>query len=174
MDLEAESVDPGSNALLAFVGPGIMNARSISRGIGGFITPLPATGGKNQFIRAILENMAFAVRANIEQITEVAHKKPTKLKVCGGSSRSKTWLKVLANVTNLPVYAPRTIEASAAGAAVCASVGASVYSSFDDAVKNMVNLKDPIIPNTDISKQYNDPYKRWKKFYKKLSEVGRT
>lgn len=112
--------------------------------------------------------MAYAIRGNIEQIREVMPKRITELFVGGGGSKCNMWLKILANVTNLKILSPKIAESSSIGAAICAAKGIGIYPDFESAIKNMVHLKSPIIPDNKISQRYNELYKRWKNLYSKL------
>ena len=80
--------------------------------------------------RAVLEGLAYAVRANLAQLTEVSSLQPELLRVAGGLSRSPTWCGIVADVCELPVEVPPTPQASLLGAAICAGVGAGTYPSL--------------------------------------------
>ncbi len=80
--------------------------------------------------RAVLEGLAYAVRANLAQITEISAQHPETLRVAGGLSRSPTWCGIVADVCGIPVEVPATHQASLVGAAICAGVGAGVFPSL--------------------------------------------
>ena len=84
--------------------------------------------------RAILESLAFAVKANTQQVLDVSGQIPTSMGVCGGLANSRLYLELLANTLHLPVHVPEIKEGTAVGAAICAGVGGNVFHSFDEGV----------------------------------------
>ncbi|MEM2056986.1 MAG: FGGY-family carbohydrate kinase, partial [Thermoproteota archaeon] len=74
--------------------------------------------GANDIARACYENIAFACRANLEQMREVASSIRTPIIVSGGLSNSNTLIQILADVLAMPVATPLERRASAVGASV--------------------------------------------------------
>ncbi len=74
--------------------------------------PVPATTGA--FIRCALESLAFRYRSVLEEIREVAGRRPAVIHVVGGGSRNRLLNQMTADATGLPVVAG-PVEATAAG-----------------------------------------------------------
>jgi len=175
MNIEAADVPPGSNGVMAFAGPLISN---VSRGyslLNGFIGIRPRTpeiSGRKEFIRAILENMAYAIRGNIEQIAELAGGRQDRLYVGGGSTKNAVWLKILATVTNRTVVVSRRKEVTSLGCAVCAGVGAGVYPDFAAGTEALVEFEASIDPEEKQLALYDGLYDKWFFFYQQFEAMS--
>jgi autoinducer 2 (AI-2) kinase len=122
-------------------------------------------------LRAQLEGMAFAIRANAEQISEVSGRKVTRLFACGGSTQSKLYVDILANVMNVPVVVPRFKEGTALGAAICAGVGAGCYGDFEQGMHALAQLDRVAEPVAADACQYEGHYQQWMKTRQVLAQV---
>ncbi|HIE38411.1 MAG TPA: hypothetical protein EYP77_04965, partial [Anaerolineae bacterium] len=89
-----------------------------------FLGVLEEPVGRGGFARAILESLAYAVRGNLEQVEAVVGRSAERLCLCGGLTRSRLFVQLVADVCERPVRVPAVREASCLGAAVCAAVGA--------------------------------------------------
>ncbi len=106
--------------------------------------------------RAIMEGVAFEVRAALEKYTaediEIG-----KLKIMGGASRSSVWCDIVAYATGCEITIMENTEACAIGAAMMAAVGCGMCSDY--------TLSAPgkkLVP-TDKStlEHYNEKYKKY-------------
>ncbi len=161
-------VPPGSHETYAALGPAIMNTRQITDvKMARMVFPQPALPqviplSSANLIHAVLENIAYSVRGNLEQLEEVS--KATAVKTIGGLTRSRTWVQILANVLDRQVQVPSQSEGSLLGAAICAAVGSGEYSSLGDASKVMVQWSRPVEPD-ERTKTYSSYYKRWREIW---------
>lgn len=179
MTQEAQQSPVGSSDIFAFMGPGIMNARSFLQtpySLGGFLA-LTSTAlwdeqhSKRHFIRAILESLAFAIRGNCEQIEEISQRNVDRLTVCGGSATSAFWVQMLANVTGVPILVPKVKEATGLGAAICAGVGAGVFSDFASGAEVLVNVAEEVEPIPQMSERYQAIYAKWVSLAEELAQL---
>ncbi len=178
MNKIAEASPPGSNGLLAYLGPHIFKSGPPyweGDRLGDLSVP-PTLIGSAKFTlgdlaRAIIEANCYAVRANAERLTEVTGLNVKKMEFCGGNSKSPLWMNIQANILGKPVVIPRERDATAVGAAICASVGAEIYESIPEAMKYMVHMEEPIIPNPELTKNYDQLYKVWMETRRRLSGV---
>ena len=122
------------------------------------IIPLDA----KHLIHAVIENVAYAIRGNVEQLE--SFRETSGLKTIGGMSRSDVWPQLLANILNRPVSAPNQSEGSLLGAAICAATGAGQYSSLQKASKAMVKWRRTYEPD-DRAKAYQGYYTRWSEIW---------
>ncbi|MGY5864561.1 MAG: FGGY-family carbohydrate kinase [Candidatus Thorarchaeota archaeon] len=164
LDEIVKNVQPGSNDTYVAIGPRVMDVQQMTNvKQAKMIFPQPALPqvvplDSSHFLHAVIENIAYAVRGNIEQLD--AFKMSTRLKTIGGLSLSETWPQMLANVLNRPVRTPVQSEGSLLGAAICAAVGAGHYSSIEEASKTMVKWRKIYEPD-DRAKTYQSYYTRW-------------
>ncbi|MFW9962285.1 MAG: FGGY-family carbohydrate kinase [Candidatus Sifarchaeia archaeon] len=157
-------ISPGSEETFVTLGPSIMDCQQITDiKQARMVFPQPALPqvtplNSARMIHAVLENVAFAIRGNIEQLEQ--YSKSTGVKTIGGMTQSATWTQLLANVLNRPVDTPLQSEGSLLGTALCATVGAGYHSSIDKAVKKMIRWKPTYQPDKR-AELYNRYYSRW-------------
>jgi glycerol kinase len=131
-DLEAlalrASASDGVAFVPAFTGLGSPFWRADARGA---IVGLSRGVGRPQIARALVEALAFQVRAMTDAFatTSVA---PTQLRADGGASSMDLLLQLQATSSRLPVLRSRTVEATARGAATIAGLGAGVFSTLEE------------------------------------------
>lgn len=171
MSAEAEAERPGS--VMAFMGPWIADhGRLQFPSRVGFLAPFPMTLDppltRPKMARAILENIAFALRANLGQLEEVSGRRVEALAVCGGLSESRLFTQIVADVCQIPVQVPAVREASALGATMCAAVGAGVYENLRQASEQMSEWGEIVEPDPAMRDQYRTLYRRWLKTYHNL------
>ena len=161
-------ISPGSNETFIGLGPSIMDCQKmtdVKQAKMMFPQPaLPQVVPLNSvtMIHAVLENIAYAVRGNFEQLE--AYQKSSRIKVIGGMTQSNLWPNLLANVIGQPVHTPMQPEGSLLGAAICAAKGAGHYETLMDAAKNMVQWK-PVSEPDDRANLYNSYYSKWKSMW---------
>jgi autoinducer 2 (AI-2) kinase len=159
-----DGIPPGSDETFVSLGPSIMDCQQITDvKQARMVFPQPAMPqviplDSSRFIHAVLENVAFAIRGNVEQLD--GYSQSSGVKTIGGMSQSITWLQLLANVLNRPVSTPVQYEGSLMGAAICAVMGAGYYSSTTEAAKAMVRWK-PIYKPDKRAEHYDRYYARW-------------
>ena len=175
--LAAES-SPGSNGVKVYMGPHIFNAGPpYWKGDTLSDSPVPPTIlGSSKFTRgdlarAILEANCYAVRANLEQLTEITGMKAGKLCFCGGNSNAAIWINIQSAVLGVPVSVPKERDATAVGASICAAVGSRVYSDISKAIREMVHMEKPVEADAALIKQYNTYYNSWIETRRRLSGI---
>jgi sugar (pentulose or hexulose) kinase len=124
---------------------------------------------KPHIYRSVIEGLVYALKEGKEKIEKVSKTKINQLAVSGGASQSNEICQIAADIFNLPVVRGRTAETSGLGAAILTAFGTGNFKSVEDAVKEMVNLRDEFLPNQAHNEIYDRMYKRvYKKMYKKL------
>ena len=170
----AEEVKPGSEGILAFLGPMIINFNAVGPlGYGGFLIPMPlfmGNYGKKQFVRAFLENMAFAIKGNCAQLEEISGITLSETNICGGLANSEVFVQIVADTLGIPVKTYQTIEATGLGAAMAAAIGTNIYPNLSEAIAKMVHLQRTVQPGSN-QKIYRKTYKKWIKIYEKMSQI---
>jgi sugar (pentulose or hexulose) kinase len=164
LDELLSGIPPGSDETFVTLGPSVMDCQQMTDiKQARMVFPQPALPqviplDSSRMIHAVLENVAYAIRGNVEQLEEYGQS--SGVKTIGGMSQSNIWLQLLANVLNRPVTTPFQSEGSLLGAAICAATGADFYSSLDEAVKTMVRWRPTYKPD-ERAELYNRYYSRW-------------
>lgn len=83
------------------------------------------------------------------------------IRLTGGIARSKVWNQIFANVLQVPIIGVDCEETGALGVAIAAGIGAGVYQSYEDAFKNAVKTKEPVLPDPSTFSIYEKRYKEW-------------
>ena len=164
MDSLAQRVAPGADGVLAFVGPAAMDMSHLGLKFGGFLFPVPFSVTNLQrahLIRAVLENICFAIKANCLQLERISGMKIEEVRIGGSLAKSQCLVEILAAVLDSPVIVPKVTEVSGFGAAMCAAVGSGVYSSLEEAMTAMKPEVRVIEPDRLAVLEYDEYYQRW-------------
>ena len=97
-------------------------------------------------VRAVLEAAAFALR-HVAAPAVAAGLPFTELRVTGGTAASRLWNQVKADVVGVEVVVPRVAEASVAGAAVLAAVGAGLAADGRAGIDALVGVAERLAPS---------------------------
>lgn len=165
MDSMALSVPVGSNGVFAFIGPRLMNMSSLKPLVGGFlfpITPSVTSVGGDHLVRAAMENICYALKANVGQLQEVSGLDATDISIGGGLAQSDVIVQTLADVLDRDILAFRVRHVTSWGTAIFAAAGAAAYSSLDDATDAMRPEHTVFEPDPRSARQYDDCYERWR------------
>jgi autoinducer 2 (AI-2) kinase len=162
---EASLAEPGAGGMLSTLGAQVMNARQLALPVGDLtLSHLlgSAAEARPRMARAVVEGLAFAVRANLEQLEAAAPASVgTPLRLGGGMSRSGTWTSLLAEALGEPVEVASFSESTVLGAALCAGVGAGVYGSLAEAAEAQVQVAT-VVPEPAAVERYAGIYPRWR------------
>ncbi|MDD5503535.1 MAG: FGGY-family carbohydrate kinase, partial [Candidatus Thermoplasmatota archaeon] len=177
----AEKAPLGSNNTLSFLGTEIMDINdvyTIRPGI--FMFPPPSNPMVENpmdlgcMIRATLENFCFAVKGNIEQISEISGISPKQAFVTGGLSKNTFWTQMLADVLGVPIKVAKVREGAGLGLAAMTAVGAGVYKNLGEAVKSMVSYENDFLPNLQNTEEYKSIFETWRENYNKFGDMARN
>jgi xylulokinase len=154
LDREAATVSAGADGLLAV--PVLGDGERTDPDLRGAFTGLSLRHGRAAIARAVLEGVAFAIRAQLE-LLEAGGAPVTELRISGGGARLGTWNRVKADILG---HAVVTVpgDAAVAGVAMLAGIGAGVYQSAEEAITRCVRLDPPIEPDPATGSTYEDSY----------------
>jgi autoinducer 2 (AI-2) kinase len=174
MNERAARVPIGANGVVVMASSQ-MDATRIDRlfapgGIMGLDPMQPARTRLDEIIRATMENICYAVRANIELFEQVSGEKVNELRLCGGQARSPFWVQMQADILGIPVLVSKNEEATALGAAVCAGVGAGLFADLD-AGGEVVSGFTPVEPRLEKQAEYDPHYQRWLRLFEMRSHL---
>jgi len=166
---------PGAGGVQADIGPQIFNAQNMLRiPTGGFIfSPIAYMLEGNldisAFARAVVENLSFSVRANMEQILKIADSSLETVNVVGGLARSKSFCQVLADVIQADVHVFIPEGASLAGF-ISSMVGTERFNTVDEAISQLITDKEVFSPNEEYKAEYTTLFSQWLEIYEKSRE----
>ncbi len=180
MDAAAATVPPGGNGLLFL--PYLLGERSphwnpLARGA---FVGLAMPDGRGELARAVLEGVAFNLRAILEILIDAS---PTGtvlpdraglrrgVRLIGGGGRSALWRQILADVYDLPVELldlPAT--ATALGAAIAGGVGVGLYSDYSVA-QTLAPVVQVNLPRAAMRARYDALYALFRDSYTALEPI---
>ena len=164
MDELAQDVPPGSGGVLAFIGPTVMDMTLMRISIGGFIfpvTPSVTDIKREHLIRAALENLAFAFKANCVQLEEISRLRVKEVSIGGGLAQSRCLVQILSDVLGMPVTTFGVRHVTSWGTAMCAAVGGGAYPDLERAIEAMSPKSRIVEPNPQRVQEYTPCYERW-------------
>ncbi|QZD92066.1 glycerol kinase [Qipengyuania xiapuensis] len=133
-DLARSIEDSGEVVIVpALAGLGAPHWKPDARGV---ISGLSFASGKAQIARAALEAMAHQTH-DLASAFAADGAPWASLKIDGGMSANDWMAQDLANILDLEVERPDFVETTALGAAICASVGAGLYTTLEEAASAM-------------------------------------
>lgn len=122
--------------------------------------------------RAIIEGINFSLIEGLHLIEKKGAIKIKRLFVAGGGSKSAEICQITANMFGLPVYRTQTHEVCGVGSSIVAFVKMGIYPNYDEALKNMVQIKDEFIPDIEEHKIYHSIYTEiYCKMFKNLAPL---
>ncbi len=166
---EAGLSEPGAAGILSTLGTGVMNARELGLPTGSLTLSHLSTAHDPQrrrhLERAVVDGMAYAVRANLEQLRDVAALSagPAVFSLAGGMSRSEVFAQVVSDVLGLPVEVGATPESTALGAALCAGVAAGVFADLAEGAQRFRGQARTVLPDGERARAYDELYGGWQK-----------
>lgn len=167
---EAASVAPGCEGLVMLPHlQGAMAPEANPRAKGVFYG-FTLRHGRSHFVRAIMEAVCFIVRRNIEAIEGLGIA-VDEIRALGGGARSRVWKQMEADITGRTVLTTSNEEAATLGAAILAGKAVGLYSSIEEAVDQMVQLKERYHPEPDNFVTYADAYRTYTQLYDELCPV---
>ncbi|MBR4673847.1 MAG: xylulokinase [Victivallales bacterium] len=135
-------------------------------------TGVSISSTKGDFIRALLEGVAYSLRDCFGTIEEM-RLPVNRIFLIGGGARSKLWGDIVCNVFNLPLQVPTPGDASF-GTALLAAVGAGVYPDSRSAVRKCLHIDREIKPDTELAGFYRDNFQTYRKIHDALAPVYQT
>ncbi len=132
-------------------------------------TGISISSNKGDFIRALMEGVAFSLRDCYGAIEQMGL--PVKrIFLIGGGARGTLWSEIIANVFNLSAAVSLPGDASY-GSALLAGVGAGFYSTPADAVRKCLKLDRTVQPNQEIAQIYSELFEKYKSIHDALAPI---
>lgn len=124
--------------------------------------------------RAHFEGIAYNLRWTIQNLEKDFGFNIKELKVTGGGSYSKTWMQIIADVTQRKIITTsQPKNAGALGAAMCAMVGSGTFKGFSE-IHKLIQEADIFIPNPKHHKIYNELFVTYQSVFHQLHKTYQT
>jgi xylulokinase len=161
LDRAAAEVPPGAAGLLFL--PVLGDGERDDPALRGAATGLSLRHGRGHWARAMMEGIAFGIRARLETLGH-ASVPATELRVSGGGASSAVWNQVKADVTGVPVVRVAG-DSTAAGTAMLAGLGVGVYRDQAEAAAACYRPAARSEPDQRNRARYEELYARYQDLF---------
>lgn len=168
LDLEAERSPPGSRNLIFFPHTSGMMSPVRDLNARGFFLGVTLSHHRSDFIRAIMEGIAYGIRHSLEVFKKEGGNMSETISVSGGGSNSDLWNKIKCDVLGRNVETLSVSETGCLGAAILGAIGIKLYSSIEDATGSMVQAKEKLEPRKYVHQKYSKLFRLYLKAYENL------
>jgi sugar (pentulose or hexulose) kinase len=162
-------------AAFSFVGPRVFDLSKLRPDSpGGILFPFPTLQlrpSAGELLRAFLASMAYAVRANLEQVAVVVGQRPAQLIVGGGMSRNTLLVRLLAEIVGLPIRRAVEAQSTGLGCAILAAVGAGAHDTLASAARAMCR-HDTVAPDDSRRDAVDAAFRKWRELYDNLEALS--
>ncbi len=169
MDREAEKSPVGAQGVMFH--PYLQGERSPywDAKLRASFTGISIASPKSDFLRALLEGVAFSLRDCYGSIEELGL--PVKrIFLIGGGARSRLWGQIIADVFDVPVQVPIPGDASY-GSALLAGTGIGLFENSAEAVRKCLRVERKITPVAENATVYQVLFQRYKAVQAALAPV---
>lgn len=126
--------------------------------------------GPAHFYRAIQESVCYGTAHNLRAM-EASGFQVKEIVACGGSTKSRDWMQMHADVTGVPISLTEVGDAVVLGACMLAAVGGGVYTDLADAADNMVHEIDRLEPDPARHEEYQFYVDKYCETYPQMQEL---
>ncbi len=144
LSMEAKDIAAGSDGLLTiheWLAPWDKPYRR------GSIIGFDSRHTRSHMWRSLLEGIAFTMKAKTDLMCKELGFQPDRIIISGGGSNSSLIMQIFADVYGVVTCRNQINSAASLGAAIDAAIAVKQYSSFDEAIANMVHVRDEFQPN---------------------------
>ncbi len=169
MDAEASASPIGANGVVFH--PYLQGERSPywDANLRASFTGVSISSTRGDFVRALFEGVAYSLRDCLGAIRAMGL--PVKRAfLIGGGAKSALWSRIVCDVFRLPVAIPKPGDASF-GAALLAGVGAGVFSSPAEAVRQCLHIERELVPDPAASAEYDRGFARYLAIHDALAPI---
>ena len=173
LDAEAGRVEPGARGVAAHLGPALVQYDEVGLRPGGLLFPVPLAfelPDGASIVRATLESFAFAIRQILDRIQSMTGPAES-VSIGGGLTRSNTFLDVLANVVEPPLYVSRSPEVSLHGTITLASAAVDDGPGIEDGLHARRTELRHLQPSAALMEEYRHLFDAWSSREQKLLEL---
>jgi xylulokinase len=121
--------------------------------------------------RAHFEGIAYNLRWTIQNLEKDFGFRIRELKVTGGGTYNKTWMQIIADITQCTIVnTSQPKNAGALGAAMCAMVGSGTFSNFSE-IQKLIQETERFLPNADNKKVYDVLFENYQQIFHQLRKA---
>jgi sugar (pentulose or hexulose) kinase len=157
---------------MMFIGPAVFNLGKLRPSQpGGMLFPYPGMHLRPEratLVRAFVESIGYALRANLEQLASVYGAAIPELTVSGGMTRSAVLPQVLADILGRPLHVAAEADSAALGCAIL--IAGSIDGGLSAATRLMVR-RTTLQPDMAVHARYQAPYRKWRELAARLEEM---
>lgn len=130
---------------------------------------------KYHLYRAIIEGINFALMDAVKTLEKRSGIPIKEIYVGGGGAKSDEILQITADMFGLPVKRIQTHEACALGSSMVAFNALGEFRTLDDAIADMVHVKDEFTPDEENHKLYSEMFSGiYQRIYPRLDGLFRN
>ena len=169
LETEAAAVPIGSNGLMALPYWGAVMTPYWDPLARGCWIGLSGSHRRGHLYRSLLEGIALEQALVTGMIEDATGSSVKEFVAIGGGAASDLWCQIMADATGKSIQRSQTLEASSLGAAICAAVGAGLYSDAVDAAAAMSGgVSQQTQPSSENSGKYADLLGIYRELYPNL------
>jgi xylulokinase len=117
--------------------------------------------------RAVLEGTAFAMRDVIDRLNRM-NVETRSIMLLGGGAKSRTWAKIRADLTGLPLDLPKITDTAPIGSAMLAAVATGIQPDLISAAKCVGDISERILPDRGLKSVFDEAYNKYRRLFKCL------
>ncbi|MCL5073217.1 MAG: FGGY family carbohydrate kinase [Actinobacteria bacterium] len=148
------------------------NAPNWDRDIKAAWLGMSLTTNSYDLLVSIMESLCFELKLYIDSYKKEV--KPSCFFVTGGATKSKIWMKMLADITGHALRIPQDNEAGIRGAAIMGAVGCGVFSDFHEAIKNFMSDYTEILPEQEEFESYLKLFQIYKEITRETMKTNKS
>ncbi len=124
-----------------------------------------------ELYRSLLEGTAMEMRLNAEFVKNHGITLGSAV-ATGGGANSKSWIKIKADIQNIPIKVLRSSEGGLCGGAMLQATALGSARDLYEARDIFVRYGDETLPDTRRHASYEAKYQKYKKIYKTIKEIS--
>mgnify|MGYP004703909201 CR=1 FL=1 len=109
--------------------------------------------------RSVMEGIAMTMKNHAQAMCDELGIKMSKIVVSGGGSNGNMFMQIFADVFGVPAYRNQVNGSAGMGAAICAALALGIYRDRQEAIENMVRIRDCFTPaeaNVSLFREINE------------------
>lgn len=172
IDLKAKDIKPGSDGIIFL--PYLAGERTphMNSDASAMFLGLTLSHNRYHMLRAVMEGVVYSLKDCFMILINDFNIECNKLIASGGGAYSTLWLQIQADVLDREIYVSKTKEQAALGAALTSAIANKEYSSYQEALENIINYNDnPVVPIKENVKIYNEYYQIFRECYNNNYEL---
>ena len=125
---------------------------------------------KEDRVAAVYEGVVYSHKWHIDRLLK-NRPVPRAVRMAGGAINSEVWIRIFADVLQIPIEIVEGEELGVKGAAMAAGIGVGIYDSFIDAAQRGLKIKRTINPGKQFKDIYQIKYEKYLSVTNNLDDV---